>query len=234
MTGVTVSFEGLPSKILHLLVEVLPSAQKVGVFANANERANKRQLEEVQRAADDRGIAIVSAQVRSADDFEGAFQELKQAGASAVYATSSLLLRTERMRFANAALSAQMPTFCNALEIAQAGALLSYGADLRERIIDVPVILSTAFLGERAQAICQRKTQHGSFALSICTQQRRWESLCPQRCSHLPTNLSSEISEARSLWLSRFRWHPAMRDTLRSPSRPPPALLQLRLLRRTR
>lgn len=150
VTGVTVSFEGLPSKILHLLVEVLPSAQKVGVFANANERANKRQLEEVQRAADDRGIAIVSAQVRSADDFEGAFQELKQAGASAVYATSSLLLRTERMRFANAALSAQMPTFCNALEIAQAGALLSYGADLRENYRRAGYFVDRILRGARA------------------------------------------------------------------------------------
>ena len=132
VTGVTVSLDGLPAKILHLLSEVLPGPRKIGVLANANERASQRQLEEARRAAQELGLTFVVTDIGSAADFDRAFAELRQGGASAVYAPSSLLLRTEKRQFAEASLAARMPVFCNALEIAQAGALLSYGADLRE------------------------------------------------------------------------------------------------------
>ena len=132
VTGVTVSLDGLPSKILHLLLEVVPDARKIGVVSNVNEGAGRRQREEAEKAAAGLGLTLVAAEVRSADDFESVFLKLKQTGVSALYAPSSLLVRTERRRFADAALAASLPTFSNSVEVAQAGAMVSYGADLRE------------------------------------------------------------------------------------------------------
>lgn len=132
VTGVTVSLDGLPSKLLQLLQEVLPGAGTVGVISNANEAAGRRQREEAEAAAAKRGLALVPVEVRSADEFDAAFRKLKQTGANAVYAPSSLLVRTERKRFSDAAIAAALPTFCNAVEVTQAGAMVSYGADLRE------------------------------------------------------------------------------------------------------
>jgi ABC-type uncharacterized transport system substrate-binding protein len=132
ITGVTVSFDSLPSKLLHMLVEVIPTAKKVGVLSNAMERAGTRQRDEVQRTAQQLGMTIMAVEVRSAADFDGAFREFAGLGISAVYAQSSLLLRTERHRFAQAALKHGIPIFCNAREIVEAGGLMSYGADLRE------------------------------------------------------------------------------------------------------
>lgn len=132
VTGVTVSLDGLPSKLLQLLLEVLPSAKTVGVISNANEAAGRRQREEADEAAAKQGLTLVPAEVRSADDFEAVFRKLKQTGVNAVYAPSSLLVRTELKRFSDTAIAAAIPTFCNAVEVTQAGAMVSYGADLRE------------------------------------------------------------------------------------------------------
>lgn len=132
VTGVTVSLDGLPSKVVQLVRDVLPELKALGVLSNASETAGRRQLEEAERAAASLGLAVIPAEVRSASDFHEAFLELKQDGAEAVYAPSSLLVRTERRLFADAALAAAMPTFCNAIEVTQAGAMVSYGADLRE------------------------------------------------------------------------------------------------------
>lgn len=132
VTGVTVSLDGLPSKVIQLVQEVLPGIKTLGVVSNSNETAGRRQREEAERAAGRLGLTLVPAEVRSASDFHGSFRKLKQDGVQAVYAPSSLLVRTERRLFADAALAAAMPTFCNAVEVTQAGAMVSYGADLRE------------------------------------------------------------------------------------------------------
>jgi|EndMetStandDraft_5_1072996.scaffolds.fasta_scaffold64314_3 putative ABC transport system substrate-binding protein len=132
ITGVTVSFESLPSKLLHMLVEVLPTVKRVGVLSNSTERAGTRQRDEAQRAAQQLGMTIIGVEVRSSADFDGAFREFAGSGVSAVYAQSSLLLRTQRHRFAEAAINYGIPIFCNAREIVEAGGLMSYGADLRE------------------------------------------------------------------------------------------------------
>jgi putative tryptophan/tyrosine transport system substrate-binding protein len=132
VTGVVISLEGQPGKLLQFLLELKPGVTRIGVLANPNERASARQLQAAESVAAGMGLTLVVAEVRSREDFAGAFDVLSRARAEAIYVPSSLLLRNERKNFADLALAARLPAVCNAREIVEAGGLMSYGVDLRE------------------------------------------------------------------------------------------------------
>lgn len=132
VTGVVISLEGQPGKLLQFLLELVPGVTRIGLLANPSERANARQRQAAEGAAAGMGVTLVAVEVRSRDDFAAAFEALSQASVQAIYVPSSLLWRTERKILADRALAARLPVICNAREIVQAGALMSYGADLRE------------------------------------------------------------------------------------------------------
>jgi len=132
VTGVVISLEGLPGKLLQILREVVPEARRIGLLANPSERANARQRQAAERVAAGLGMTFITVPVRTRDDIASAFEEFLRARVEAIYAPSSLMLRAERQYFAERALAARLPTMCNAREIVEAGALMSYGTDLRE------------------------------------------------------------------------------------------------------
>jgi putative tryptophan/tyrosine transport system substrate-binding protein len=132
VTGVTVSSEGQPGKLLQFLLELKPSVTKIGVLSNPAEMASSRQVRAAESAAHEIGLMLIYATVRSPEDLREAFRVLAQGGAEAIYAPSSLLLRNERKSFAELALAGRLPSVCNAREIVEVGALMSYGVDLRE------------------------------------------------------------------------------------------------------
>ena len=76
-------------------------------------------------------MTFITVPVRTRDDIASAFEEFLRARVEAIYAPSSLMLRAEWQYFAERALAARLPTMCNAREIVEAGALMSYGTDLR-------------------------------------------------------------------------------------------------------
>lgn len=149
VTGVVISLEGQPEKLLEFLLEVIPGVTRIGVLANPNERANTRQRQAAELVAAGMGLTLVPAEVLSRTDFAAAFETLTQARVTAIYAPSSLLLRTERKSFANLALSAGLPVFCNAREIVEAGGLMSYGADLRENYRRAAYLVDRILKGTR-------------------------------------------------------------------------------------
>lgn len=132
VTGVTVSSEGQPGKLLQFLLELKPSVTTIGVLANPAEMASARQVRAAMTAANEIGLKLIDATVRSPENLPDAFQLLARGGAEAIYAPSSLLLRNERKSFAELALADRLPSVCNAREIVEVGALMSYGIDLRE------------------------------------------------------------------------------------------------------
>ena len=132
VTGIVISLDGQPGKLLELLLEFVPGAKRIGLLVNPNERANARQRQLAEGVAAGMGLTLITAGVRSKDEFAAAFEAITKADAQALYVPSSLLWRTERKGLAERALAAGLPVICNAREIVEAGALMSYGADLRE------------------------------------------------------------------------------------------------------
>jgi putative tryptophan/tyrosine transport system substrate-binding protein len=146
-------------KSVELLREMLPSLRRVAVLANPVDPFTRPLLEQVHLAGRTAGIEIAPvAMARGPDELDAAFATMTQEGAEAVVVQGIFFSRT----VADLAVKYRLPSASVLRQFAQAGGLMSYGADVPEifrrsavlvhRIVlqgtkpaDLPVELPTKF-----------------------------------------------------------------------------------------
>ncbi|HEV8644493.1 MAG TPA: ABC transporter substrate-binding protein [Burkholderiales bacterium] len=126
VTGVFTVNAALISKHLELLKETLPNAARIAVLWDPV--FGKRQLEEVQRVAPQLGLQSQPIEVRSLRDIAPAFDTAKRMRASAILVVWTPLLYVHRERVAALGLEMNLPIITDMSNLAEAGALLSYGS----------------------------------------------------------------------------------------------------------
>jgi len=132
VTGVLLTVEDLPSKQLALAVEMVPSANKVGVLVNANNPNNPPQLRNMEAAASALRVELVPVMIGVPDDLHAAFQHLAREGVKIVLVLADAMFLNERKRIALFAMAARLPTMFGLRENVEDGGLMSYGVDLRD------------------------------------------------------------------------------------------------------
>ena len=146
-------------KSVELLRDMLPSLRRVAVLANPADPFTRQLLEQVHLAGRTAGIEIAPvAMARGPDDVEAAFAMMTQERAEAVVVQGIFFSKA----VADLALKYRLPSASLLRQFAQAGGLMSYGADvfdifrrcagLIHRIVlqgtkpaDLPVELPTKF-----------------------------------------------------------------------------------------
>jgi putative ABC transport system substrate-binding protein len=127
VTGVSMVLTEMAAKGLEILAEALPSAQRMGVLWNSTTPTHARVLSALEEAAARKGITLVSAPIRTASDFDGAFDLMLNEKASSVLVPSSPVTNTRRQALADLAIKHRLPTmFANRANV-EAGGLMSYG-----------------------------------------------------------------------------------------------------------
>jgi putative ABC transport system substrate-binding protein len=129
VTGLSIIHEQLAAKRVELLTEAVPTAARVAAIFNANNPNSDRQLQEVLRACKSLSLQLQSLAVRGPDDLQGAFDTAAGEGADGVVTTGDLLFFQERTRISSLALQHRLPMLSAEREIAEAGALVTYGAN---------------------------------------------------------------------------------------------------------
>jgi putative ABC transport system substrate-binding protein len=127
-TGVTFLQDELASKRLELLKEAAPHVSKVAYLSNPLHADNE--LREATRAAQTLGIELHALEVRSADDFESAFQRAIAARIDALYVVSSRQTVQGLPRIVDFAVRSRLPLAGGWGAWAKAGGLLSYGPNI--------------------------------------------------------------------------------------------------------
>jgi putative tryptophan/tyrosine transport system substrate-binding protein len=127
-TGISNQTSDIAGKRVGLLREVLPGLHRLAVLANAENVASMLELHEVQSAAATLGIEVVTLEIRLGNDIATALADLK---ADALYVVIDPLTTTQATRINTLALGAKLPTMLGARELAEAGGLMSYGADFK-------------------------------------------------------------------------------------------------------
>jgi putative tryptophan/tyrosine transport system substrate-binding protein len=116
-------------KSVELFRDMLPSISRVAALANPADPFTTPFLEQVQRAGRTTGIRIEPiAMVRGPEEVEAAFATIAQHGAEAVVVQGIFFSKT----IAELALKYRLPTASVVRQFAEAGGLLSYGADIRD------------------------------------------------------------------------------------------------------
>lgn len=132
VTGISILARELLGKQLELLIETVPGIARVAVLANAGVPSHAIALKEVEAAARSMNVQIQPLQVRAPDDFPVAFTALKKGRADGVIALASSLVFAERRQIMELAAQSHLPSMAPFREYAEAGGLMTYGADLRE------------------------------------------------------------------------------------------------------
>ena len=114
-------------KSIELLREMLPSLRRVAVLANPVDPFTKPLLEQVHLAGRNTGIEIAPiAMARGSDELEAAFAAMSQERAEAVVVQGIFFSRA----VADLAVKHRLPSASVLRQFAQAGGLISYGADV--------------------------------------------------------------------------------------------------------
>ncbi len=129
ITGVAGLTAELSAKMLELVRELRPGAKRVGVLANAKDPFTKTFVGQIENAGVVTGIEIRTALVRGVDDYAAAFATWAKLRVDAVIVQTSL----PPQRAIELALQHRLPSMSARRAFAEAGGLLSYAANVRDR-----------------------------------------------------------------------------------------------------
>jgi putative ABC transport system substrate-binding protein len=114
-------------KNLALLKEIVPRLSRVGVVGQLTLLGGVAALETAARQLN---VALEVVDIRSPDDFEGAFATMVGKRVGAVIVNAGPLTYMRRQQIADLALKHRLPAITGLNEFAQAGLLMSYGPNL--------------------------------------------------------------------------------------------------------
>jgi putative ABC transport system substrate-binding protein len=127
ITGLTSIASDLEGKRLELLREVLPQVSHVAVLWNPASPFQVVLEKELQAAARDLGIKVLSLGVKAAEDLDTAFAIVLKERPGALLVLADRLFLHNRARIMKFALKNRLPGVHAYVELVEAGGLMSYG-----------------------------------------------------------------------------------------------------------
>jgi putative ABC transport system substrate-binding protein len=135
VTGLSMLAPELVGKCLELLTQAVPRVSRIAVLwqpGSSGERTEKDMLKEADVAARALGVRLQFVEARGPADFDRAFSDMTRARAGALAVLPSSMLFNERRRLVDLAAKNRLPTVFPYREGADAGGLMSYGANFTD------------------------------------------------------------------------------------------------------
>jgi putative ABC transport system substrate-binding protein len=160
LTGINLLSGELAAKRLELLRQLVPRAARVAVLVNpANPSTMETTLRDVEAAARSMGLQIQVLRASTSHEIDVAFATLAQERSDTLFISGDPFFTSRRVQLAVLAAHYSIPSTSGTREIAEAGGLMSYGANIPDgwrqagayvgRILngtkpaDLPVVQST-------------------------------------------------------------------------------------------
>jgi putative ABC transport system substrate-binding protein len=161
-TGITILTTEIVAKRLGLLHELVPKAVRIAVLINpVNATVNEAALANIPEAAHALGLQIQVLNATNGDEIDAAFKTLVNDRADALLVAPDAFFVSRHVQIAILSARHQVPAIYPTRDYAEAGGLISYGADLIDAIrqqgvyagqilkgtkpADLPVVQSTKF-----------------------------------------------------------------------------------------
>ena len=126
ITGLTILGPQLAGKRLELLKEAFPKISRVALLWNSANAAQIPMWKETELAAQGVGVQLQSAEVRSINDFDGAFSAILNERAQALLTTPDPLNSSQAKRIVDFATKNRLPAMYSHPEFVDSGGLMSY------------------------------------------------------------------------------------------------------------
>jgi len=161
-TGITILTTEIVAKRLGLLHELVPKAVRIAVLINpVNAATNEATLPNISQAARALGLQIQVLNATNGDEIDAAFKTLVNDRADALLVAPDSFFASRHVQIAILSARHQVPAIYPIRDYAEAGGLISYGADVIDAVrqqgvyagqilkgtkpADLPVVQSTKF-----------------------------------------------------------------------------------------
>jgi putative tryptophan/tyrosine transport system substrate-binding protein len=161
ITGVAFLVNGLASKQIELLHELIPKAVVIGFLVNPKDPNAEPDVEDARGAADTFGQKLTIGEASTESELDSAFTSFSQQHVAAVFVDAEPFLLDQHKKIIALAAQRSLPVVSQFRSFAADGALASYGTSLTEanrqlglytgRVLkgtkpgDLPVLQSTKF-----------------------------------------------------------------------------------------
>ena len=132
ITGMSFFSGELAGKRLELIREVASAVSDVGMLLDHASPSDTAQIKHAEVVARSLGMKLRGQEVRSAADFETAFEALTKTGAGAVLIPDQPFFYAHRTRITDLAIKHRLPLVAGYSEFAESGALMSYGPNIAD------------------------------------------------------------------------------------------------------
>jgi putative ABC transport system substrate-binding protein len=132
ITGLSTMSTELSAKRLQLLKEAMPRVGRVAVLSNPDTPFHRKVVENLKAAAPSLSIELSFVGVRTPDEMGPAFSAMTRARAEALYVIGDPFFLSQRTTILKLASGARLPVITVGRQFPDAGALMSYGANLSD------------------------------------------------------------------------------------------------------
>jgi len=169
VTGLAVLNAETSAKRVELLQEVLPGLSKGVVLWNSANPANSLAFRETENAGLKLGVKLVSQEVRSPGDFEGAFAAISELHPNVLVVVQDALTLEYRKEIIDFTLRNKLPSMFVGKEWVEEGGLMSYGDRLPERYRRAADLVDKVLRGTRPADIPVEQPTTFELAINLKT-----------------------------------------------------------------
>ena len=165
ITGISMIAVELHGKCLELFRDALPGIRRVAVLGNATDPFSKPFLEQLRLVGKATGIETPQTLVRTPAEIDGAFAGMKKEGAGGVVVQGSFASKTA----AELALKHRLPAATITRAFAEAGALMTYGADELDLFRRCAVVVAKILQGAKPAELPVEQPTKFELAINLKT-----------------------------------------------------------------
>jgi len=149
ITGMSSLLPEMDAKLLALLKETVPKATRVAVLWNPNSHGGVLGFKEMQAAAPELKVTLLSIEVRRPDELEAAYAAITAQKADGLLVITDPITFGNRGQIIEFAAKNRLPAMYEVREFVNDGGLMSYGPSLVAMIRRVPFLLDKILKGAK-------------------------------------------------------------------------------------
>jgi putative ABC transport system substrate-binding protein len=149
MTGISTFTGTLASKQLALLRELVPTARLIAMLVNPDNPPWERQVSDAEAAARAVGVQIAILKATTSSDIELAFETVVRQRVDALLFGANPFFYVRVKQLVDLATRHKVPTMFWQRDLAKAGGLVSYGANIDELLRQIGIYAGRILNGER-------------------------------------------------------------------------------------
>jgi len=169
VTGVSTITNELGPKQLEMVKSAFPQASSVGVLMNPTNKASAELRRSIESAGQKSGVRVLPLDARNQGELEKALATAAKERTSALIVLADGYFFQARKFLAEAAVKHRLPTLGWSRELADAGALMTYGPALRENYYRAALYVDRILKGAKPSDLAIEQPTKVEFVVNLKT-----------------------------------------------------------------